>query len=93
MSHSPGLNDVWEIADGIDCDERTRSAADRDFVEGGCPADDPFIDNCYPMSELEMIEAPAGIETLLRSQAASNEIEIARGTPIEPCGFGLRFRF
>jgi hypothetical protein len=40
-----------------------------------------------------MIEAPAGIETLLRSQAASNEIEIARGTPIEPCGFGLRFRF
>ena len=40
------------------------------------------------------IDDPAdkpGIETLRRSQAASNEIE--RGTPIEPCGFGLRFRF
>lgn len=28
MSHSPSLIDVWEIADGIDCDERARSAAD-----------------------------------------------------------------
>jgi hypothetical protein len=28
MSHSPRLNDVWEIADGIDSDERARSAAD-----------------------------------------------------------------
>lgn len=34
MSHSPGLNDAWENADGIGCDERMRSAADRGFVKG-----------------------------------------------------------
>ena len=43
----------------------------------------PFIDKRYPLSELAMIEAPAELETLLRSQAAANGIEIARGIPIE----------
>ena len=43
----------------------------------------PFIDKRYPLCELAMIEAPAELETLLRSQAAANGIEIARGIPIE----------
>jgi hypothetical protein len=32
------LNDAWEFADGIDSDERARSAADRGFVEDSAGA-------------------------------------------------------
>ena len=34
MSHSPALNNVWEIADGIDCDERARAEPDQGFGPG-----------------------------------------------------------
>lgn len=33
MAHSPALKDAWEIAGGIDSDERARCARDRGFVE------------------------------------------------------------
>jgi DNA-binding CsgD family transcriptional regulator len=35
MSHFPGLSDGWEIADGIDSDERARSAAILSMVVAG----------------------------------------------------------
>ena len=43
----------------------------------------PFIDQRLPLGQLVMIEAPAALEQLLRSQAAANGIEIIRGTPVE----------
>lgn len=43
MSHSPGLIDTWEIADGTDYDERARFAADRGFVESHSRSNDDGI--------------------------------------------------
>ncbi|WP_234186962.1 hypothetical protein [Shinella sp. NM-101] len=43
----------------------------------------PFIDQRFPLSELSMIEVPADLEKLLRSQAAANGMSIIRGMPVE----------
>jgi hypothetical protein len=43
----------------------------------------PFIDRRLPLSEMTMVEAPAELEALFKSQAASNGIEIMRDTPVE----------
>ena len=43
----------------------------------------PFIDQRLPLSEMTMVEAPAELELLFKSQAASNGIEILRDTPVE----------
>ncbi len=43
----------------------------------------PFIDEQYPLSELAMIEAPADLERLIRSQAKASGIQIVRGSPVE----------
>lgn len=37
----------------------------------------------FPLSELSMIEVPADLEKLLRSQAAANGMSIIRGMPVE----------
>jgi len=43
----------------------------------------PFIDQRLPLGQLVMIEGPAALEQLLRSQAAANETEMIRSTPVE----------
>jgi hypothetical protein len=43
----------------------------------------PFIDQRLPRSDLIMVEAPAQMETILRSQAEANGVYIARGIPVE----------
>jgi hypothetical protein len=43
----------------------------------------PFIDERLPLAELTMVEAPRDLEALLKSQAASNGVEIIRDEPVE----------
>jgi len=43
----------------------------------------PFIDRRLPLAELTMVEAPRELETLFKSQAAANGIEIIRDEPVE----------
>jgi hypothetical protein len=43
----------------------------------------PFIDQRLPLSDLTMIEMPADLEQLLRTQAEASGIEILRGSPVE----------
>lgn len=43
----------------------------------------PFIDQRLPLSELMMVEAPPELETLFKSQAAENGVEIIRDQPVE----------
>lgn len=43
----------------------------------------PFIDERLPLSELAMIETPAGLQAILVEQAKSNGIEIVRDQPVE----------
>jgi hypothetical protein len=43
----------------------------------------PFIDERVPLSELVMTEAPAELETLFKSQAIKNGMEIVRDHPVE----------
>jgi hypothetical protein len=43
----------------------------------------PFIDKRLPLADLTMIEAPAALETLFKSQAAANGIDIIRDEPVE----------
>ena len=42
-----------------------------------------FIDQRLPLSDLTMVEAPLQLETLFKSQAAANGIEILRDLPLE----------
>ena len=43
----------------------------------------PFIDERLPLSELVMVEAPADLETLFKSQVLANGVEIVRDEPVE----------
>jgi hypothetical protein len=43
----------------------------------------PFIDERLPLVELTMVEAPADLEALFKSQAAANGKKIIRDEPIE----------
>ena len=43
----------------------------------------PFIDERLPLSELAMIETPAGLKAILVAQARDNGIEIVRDKPVE----------
>lgn len=43
----------------------------------------PFIDERLPLSEMVMVEAPADLEALLKSQAAANGTAIVRDVPVE----------
>lgn len=43
----------------------------------------PFIDRRLPLSALQMIEAPAPLEALLRKVARDNGTEIVSGEPVE----------
>ena len=43
----------------------------------------PFINEHLPLVELTMVEAPRDLEALLKSQAASNGVEIIRDEPVE----------
>lgn len=43
----------------------------------------PFIDQRLPLAELAMVEVPLDLETLLRTQAAANGIDLIRGEPVE----------
>lgn len=43
----------------------------------------PFIDRMFPLSELAMIETPAGLKTILIEQAKKNGTEIIRDHPVE----------
>jgi hypothetical protein len=43
----------------------------------------PFIDECLPLSELVMVEAPPQLEVLFKAQAAATGIEIIRDEPVE----------
>lgn len=42
----------------------------------------PFGDEMLPLSELAMVEAPAGIERLLKEQAVANGVAIIRDQPV-----------
>lgn len=43
----------------------------------------PFIDRRLPLADLQMIEAPPALETLLRRVAAENGTTIVSGEPVE----------
>ena len=43
----------------------------------------PFIDERLPLSDMVMIEAPADLEALFKSQARANGIDILRDLPVE----------
>lgn len=43
----------------------------------------PFIDERLPLSEMAMVEAPADLEKLFKSQAAANGIALIRDEPVE----------
>lgn len=43
----------------------------------------PFIDEWLPLSEMVMVEAPANLEALFKSQAAANGLDIVRDQPVE----------
>lgn len=43
----------------------------------------PFIDEKFPLSELAMIETPAGLKAILVEQAKNSGIEIVRDQPVE----------
>ena len=45
--------------------------------------DYPFIDERLPLSQLTMVEAPAQLEALFKSEAAKKEVSFARDVPIE----------
>ena len=45
--------------------------------------DYPFIDERLPLSQLTMVEAPAQLEALFKSEAAKREVSFARDVPIE----------
>ena len=43
----------------------------------------PFIDERLPLSDLVMVEAPSDLEALIKSQAATNGIDIIRDEAVE----------
>ena len=43
----------------------------------------PFVDRRLPLSELQKIEAPVPLETLLRQVARDSGMEIVSGEPVE----------
>jgi hypothetical protein len=43
----------------------------------------PFIDECLPLSQMAMVEAPARLEALFKEQAARSGIQIVRDEPVE----------